>query len=198
MSTTISPTISPAISPQKARFVELLEELFRLNQPELDFGRYRIVHARNKEIRAFMQTELATEIDAAFAGQASQTAHSTLQAARRKVLDNLDDDAFDATGDLKPEHHATKLGKDFLNAQQQARKDGGPLANDAQVYDHLYRFFRAIATRATSCRSATLWPKTTRRRGPMPCPMAGRGADAPGQQRPVLRQEQRSLQPLQL
>ena len=41
-----------------------------LNQPELDFGLYRIVHARSKEIRAFMQTELVTEIDAAFAGQA--------------------------------------------------------------------------------------------------------------------------------
>ena len=126
-----NPAINPPVSSQKARLVEPLEDLFQLNQPELDFGRYRIVHARSKEIRAFMQTELATEIDAAFAGQASQTAHSTLQAARRKVLDNLDDDAFDATGDLEPEHHATKLDPEFLAAQQQARKDGGPLANDA-------------------------------------------------------------------
>ena len=74
--------ISSAISPQKAGFVELLEELFQLNQPELDFGLHRIVHARSKEIRAFMQTELAIEIDAAFAGQASQTAHSTLPGKR--------------------------------------------------------------------------------------------------------------------
>ena len=75
------------MSPQKARFVELLEELFQLNQPELDFGLYRIVHARSKEIRAFMQTELATEIDAAFAGQATQTARQALQSARQKALD---------------------------------------------------------------------------------------------------------------
>ena len=129
------------MTPQKARFVELLEELFQLNQPELDFGLYRIVHARSQEIRAFMQTELATEIDAAFAGQATQTASQALQAARQKVLDNLADDAFDAAGALKPQHHATKLGKDYLAAQQQARDGGGPLANDAQVYDHLYRFF---------------------------------------------------------
>ena len=129
------------MSPQKARFVELLEELFQLNQPELDFGLYRIVHARSKEIRAFMQTELATEIDAAFAGQATQTAGQALQSARQKVLDNLADDAFDTAGELKPQHHATKLGKDYRAAQQQARDGGGPLAGDAQVYDHLYRFF---------------------------------------------------------
>ena len=126
---------------QKARFVDLLEDLFQLNQPELDFGLYRIVHARSKEIRAFMQNELATEIDAAFAGQANQSASQTLQTARQKVLDNLADDAFDAAGELKPQHHATKLGKEFLLAQQQARDGAGPLANDAQIYDHLYRFF---------------------------------------------------------
>ena len=96
------------MSPQKTRFVELLEELFQLNQPELDFGLYRIVHARSNEIRAFMQNELATEIDAAFADQASQSASQTLQAARQKVLDNLADDAFDTTGGLNPQHHAAQ------------------------------------------------------------------------------------------
>jgi len=43
-------TISPTISPPKARFVELLQELFQLNQPEPDFGLYRIVRAQSKEL----------------------------------------------------------------------------------------------------------------------------------------------------
>ncbi len=43
-------TISPTISPPKARFVELLQELFQLNQPEPDLGLYRIVRARSKEL----------------------------------------------------------------------------------------------------------------------------------------------------
>lgn len=92
------------MTPQKTRFVDLLEDLFQLNQPGLGFGLYRIVHARSKESRAFMQNELATEIDAAFAGQANQSASQTPQAARQKVLDNLADDAFDAAGELKPQH----------------------------------------------------------------------------------------------
>ena len=129
------------MSQQKQRFVELLEELFQLNQPELDFGLYRILHARSQEIRAFMNGELATEIDQAFAGQAVQSAHELLQAAKQKVLDDLADDAFDAAGELKPEYRNTKIGKDYLQAQQAAREGGGPLSDQAQVYDHLYRFF---------------------------------------------------------
>lgn len=129
------------MSQQKQRFVELLEELFQLNQPELDFGLYRILHARSQEIRGFMSGELATEIDQAFAGQAVQSAHELVQAARQKVLDDLADDAFDAAGELKPEYRNTKIGKDYLQAQQAAREGGGPLSDQAQVYDHLYRFF---------------------------------------------------------
>ncbi|WP_422846326.1 site-specific DNA-methyltransferase [Acidovorax sp. M2(2025)] len=129
------------MSQQKQRFVELLEELFQLNQPELDFGLYRILHARSQEIRAFMSGELATEIDQAFAGQAVQSAHELLQAAKQKVLDDLADDAFDAAGELKPEYLNTKIGKDYLQAQQAAREGSGPLSDQAQVYDHLYRFF---------------------------------------------------------
>jgi adenine-specific DNA-methyltransferase len=129
------------MSQQKQRFVELLEELFQLNQPELDFGLYRILHARSQEIRAFMNGELATEIDQAFAGQAVQSAHELLQAAKQKVLDDLADDAFDAAGELKPEYRNTKIGKDYLQAQQAAREGSGPLSDQAQVYDHLYRFF---------------------------------------------------------
>lgn len=129
------------MSQQKQRFVELLEELFQLNQPELDFGLYRILHARSQEIRAFMNGELATEIDQAFAGQAVQSAHELLQAAKQKVLDDLADDAFDTVGELKPEYRNTKIGKDYLQAQQAAREGSGPLSDQAQVYDHLYRFF---------------------------------------------------------
>ena len=107
------------MSQQKQRFVELLEELFQLNQPELDFGLYRILHARSQEIRAFMNGELATEIDQAFAGQAVQSAHELLQAAKQKVLDDLADDAFDAAGELKPEYRNTKIGKDYLLNHEQ-------------------------------------------------------------------------------
>ena len=62
------------MSQYKEKFVALLEELFQLNQPELDFGLYRILHARSTQIKAFVQNELAAEIDKVFAGQTQASA----------------------------------------------------------------------------------------------------------------------------
>ncbi|HDQ4759351.1 TPA: site-specific DNA-methyltransferase [Pseudomonas aeruginosa] len=129
------------MSKQKDQFIALLGELFQLNQPELDFGLYRILHARSAQIKAFIDTELASEIDAHFAEQSQSNAHDSLEAARVKVAETLGEDAFLPTGELKPEYRGTKVGKEFELAQQQARDGGGVLADDAQVYEHLYRFF---------------------------------------------------------
>lgn len=129
------------MSKQKDQFIALLGELFQLNQPELDFGLYRILHARSAQIKTFIDTELGSEIDAHFAEQSQSNAHDSLEAARVKVAETLGEDAFLPTGELKPEYRGTKVGKEFELAQQQARDGGGVLADDAQVYEHLYRFF---------------------------------------------------------
>ncbi|QNL87478.1 site-specific DNA-methyltransferase [Pseudomonas sp. SD17-1] len=129
------------MSKQKDQFIALLGELFQLNQPELDFGLYRILHARSAQIKTFIDTELGSEIDAHFAGQSQSNAHDALEAARVKVAETLGEDAFLPTGELKPEYRGTKVGKEFELAQQHARDGGGVLADDAQVYEHLYRFF---------------------------------------------------------
>lgn len=102
---------------------------------------YRILHARSAQIKAFIDTELGSEIDAHFAEQSQSNAHDSLEAARVKVAETLGEDAFLPTGELKPEYRGTKVGKEFELAQQQARDGGGVLADDAQVYEHLYRFF---------------------------------------------------------
>lgn len=125
----------------KDKFVTLLEELFQLNQPELDFGLYRILHARSAQIKSFVQNELKEEIDKIFASQTQASAHDLLKSARHKVEQTLGEYALEANGDLKPELKGTPIGKDYELARKQAQEGGGPLADDAQVYDHLYRFF---------------------------------------------------------
>lgn len=129
------------MSQYKEKFVALLEELFQLNQPELDFGLYRILHARSTQIKAFVQNELAAEIDQVFAGQTQASAQDQLLAARHKVEQTLGEYALEANGDLKPEFAKTKIGQEYETTRKQAQQGGGPLADDAQIYDHLYRFF---------------------------------------------------------
>jgi adenine-specific DNA-methyltransferase len=36
----------------------LLEELFQLDQPDLDFGLYRIMHAKSAEVSQFLDRDL--------------------------------------------------------------------------------------------------------------------------------------------
>ncbi|WP_157792553.1 hypothetical protein [Thiomicrospira microaerophila] len=50
----------------KIKFTNLLKSMFQLDQPELDFGLYRIMHAKADRINRFLDTELANQIDAVF------------------------------------------------------------------------------------------------------------------------------------
>jgi adenine-specific DNA-methyltransferase len=129
------------MSKQKEQFIALLGELFQLNQPELDFGLYRILHARSTQIKAFIDTELGSEIDAHFASQSQSNAHDALEAARVKVIEALGEDAILPTGEIEPGFRTSKVAKEYEQAQHLARDGGGVLADDAQVYEHLYRFF---------------------------------------------------------
>ncbi len=129
------------MSQYKEKFITLLEELFQLNQPELDFGLYRILHARSSQIKAFVQNELAAEIDQVFAGQSQASVKEQLHSARLKVEQTLGEYALETNGELKPEFAKTKIGQEYDATRKQALQGGGPLADDAQIYDHLYRFF---------------------------------------------------------
>src|SRR5258705_11647900 len=46
---------------------KLLKELFQLDQPDLDFGLYRVMHARAAEITQFLDKDLLPQVRDAFA-----------------------------------------------------------------------------------------------------------------------------------
>ncbi len=45
----------------------LLKELFQLDQPDLDFGLYRIMDAKSAEVTQFLDKDLLPQVRAAFA-----------------------------------------------------------------------------------------------------------------------------------
>ncbi len=45
----------------------LLKELFQLDQPDLDFGLYRIMHAKSAEVTQFLDKDLLPQVKQAFA-----------------------------------------------------------------------------------------------------------------------------------
>ena len=45
-------------SPQFDKMIALLKELFQLDRPDLDFGFYRIMHAKSTEVTRFLEQDL--------------------------------------------------------------------------------------------------------------------------------------------
>ena len=44
----------------------LLKELFQLDQPDLDFGLYRVMHAKSAEVSQFLDKDLLPQVKEAF------------------------------------------------------------------------------------------------------------------------------------
>ena len=59
-------------SPHLAQLISKLKEIFQINQPELDFGIYRILNSRAAEIATFLETSLPQKIQTALAGKPEQ------------------------------------------------------------------------------------------------------------------------------
>jgi len=51
------------VNKRKLRLLSLLREMFQLDQPDLDFGLYRIMHAKRGQVEAFLEAEFDQLID---------------------------------------------------------------------------------------------------------------------------------------
>ncbi|WP_249960695.1 site-specific DNA-methyltransferase [Histophilus somni] len=57
---------------QQAQLIAKLQEIFQINQADLDFGIYRILNSRQEQINEFLQKTLPTKINTAFNGNFEQ------------------------------------------------------------------------------------------------------------------------------
>lgn len=115
---------------QRERLISLLSELFQLNQPDLDFGFYRIMHAKADRVSSFLQNDLLKIIKEAFGesdGKRVEEARLAYEAAIKQAKD------FGAPNPEETE--PVKKAK----AAYDAVKDAGN--GEGEIYDHLYRFF---------------------------------------------------------
>jgi adenine-specific DNA-methyltransferase len=107
-----------------------LKELFQLNRPDLDFGIYRIMHAKQAEIERFLDKDLLPQVKEGLAELGSGK-----QAEIKAEIDEAIKQAEDL-GVEKPEETKkvkelrAKYGSEFSEEQ----------AED-EIYSHLYNFF---------------------------------------------------------
>lgn len=127
-----------------SRFQALVSEIFQFDTGDLDFGIYRILNAKRRQIEAFVENDLQAVVDGAFAQYAqtrTEVAAGDLDAERAKVIAVLGTAAFDAQGQLHLQFHETPLGKTYLTAQQAAASGAATETLKAKVYNDLLTFF---------------------------------------------------------
>jgi adenine-specific DNA-methyltransferase len=112
------------------KLVTLLKELFQLDQPDLDFGIYRIMHAKAGEVTQFLERDLLPQVKQAFA-QYQSADSSELKRKLDQMVAQLTEAGVDP--DTAPKVRE-------LREQLKGAIDIGALENE--VYDNLYSFFR--------------------------------------------------------
>ena len=120
----------PTAEQLRIKLVEKLKEAFQLDEPSLDFGFYRIMHAKAQEVQAFLENDLLQMVSKEFQEADSANIQRLYDAWQAKLEEAR------AFGVENPEQSApVRQAKGRLDAA------GDTVAAEAEVYDHLYRFF---------------------------------------------------------
>ncbi len=118
------------MSTQLNKLKALLRELFQLDQADLDFGIYRIMAIKRDEITRFLEQDLLPQVRSAF---------DQFRPADRALAEQRLDYAVNQAQALGIDPDQTPKVKELRQKLNQAVDVTGL---EAQVYDHLYAFFR--------------------------------------------------------
>jgi len=126
------------------KFQNLLYELFQFETSDLDFGIYRILNYKQDQIKKFIEEDLKSKVESAFARYKDERLSNIslrLGEEKEKIVQSLGKEAFTPTGELKEQFKNTPLGKEYLSIKEQ--KDEVEAIDDIklQVFNDLYSFF---------------------------------------------------------
>ena len=113
------------------KFQKLLEELFQLDQADLDFGIYRIMNQKRDEVVRFLEKDLLPQVKEAFSQYKSAD-----KAELQKELDKLVKSITDAGMNPDDSPKVQEL------RQQMADSSVDVTALENEVFSHLFSFFR--------------------------------------------------------
>jgi adenine-specific DNA-methyltransferase len=119
------------MNPKFEKLKALLKCLFQLDQPDLDFGLYRIMHAKSAEVTQFLEQDLLPQVQQTF-GLYKPADKAELEKELSKAIEQAQSLGADPETLPKVKELRAKLANDAV--------DIGGL--ESEVYDHLFSFFR--------------------------------------------------------
>lgn len=139
-----------------------LRELFQLDQPDLDFGFYRVMHAKQREISQFLDVKLPQVISEQFKDSGT-AAIAEKEAAYLQAVEQAK--AYGA-----PDPEVTEPVKKAKAAWNEAKESAG---GEVAVYDHLYHFFERYYDKGDFVSLRYLTRETDHKAKPYAIPYAG-------------------------
>ena len=120
-----------SVSQKYDKLKNLLMELFQLDQPDLDFGLYRVMRAKRAEVSSFLEKNLLPQVQDAF-GQ--------YRSSDRVEIQRHLDKAIEQARELEVDPETTKR---VIDLRCQLKNEAVDIeALESEVYDHLFSFFR--------------------------------------------------------
>jgi adenine-specific DNA-methyltransferase len=119
------------MSQKYEKLKSLLKELFQLDQPDLDFGLYRIMHAKAGEVTQFLDRDLLPQVQQAF-GLYQTADKAEIEKELAKVVVGVQAAGMDPEQSPKVQELRVKLATEAVDLA----------ALENEVYDYLYSFFR--------------------------------------------------------
>ena len=119
------------MNPKYEKLKNLLKELFQLDRPDLDFGLYRVMHAKSSEVTQFLDKDLLPQVQAAF-GQYQTADKADLEKALAKVMAGIEAAGMDPSQSPKVADLRAQIKNEAVDRS----------GLEGEVYDHLYSFFR--------------------------------------------------------
>jgi len=109
------------------KLLNILNELFQLDQSDLDFGIYRIMNSKSTEIKAFLDNDLLSSVKKAFSSNDNNLLQVELDEAIKQAQDlGVDADVTPKVRELKEKLSATTSSSNLEN----------------EVFSHLAIFFK--------------------------------------------------------
>ena len=121
----------------------LLKELFQFDNQDLDFGIYRIMNFKRKEIQKFIEQDLIAEAEKQFkeyslVGQADLK--NEVETLKQEIIRDFGEGTLDDQGNVKKNYDAPKI-KQYLSKIKSLEDTKVTQSQISDVFNHIYEFF---------------------------------------------------------
>ncbi|HEX9430782.1 MAG TPA: DNA methyltransferase [Candidatus Bathyarchaeia archaeon] len=123
--------------------MNLLQALFLFDSADLDFGIYRIMNFKHKEIEHFMQRDLIEAVEQK-TFELSQESESLLENELETLASEINRDFGEGTIDKQgrvQKHQDTPKMQQYLRKQEELQSVESRRLSAEEVYNHVYEFF---------------------------------------------------------